>query len=42
MEILSSNDLRKKKKHVGIRAYEHERGQLKPFCEREQISITNF
>ena len=42
IDKLKFNDLRKKKVHIGIRVSEHERKQLEIFCQREQISITNF
>lgn len=42
MEPLNFNHLRKKKRHIGFRVSEHERQQLKRFCQKEQISITDF
>lgn len=42
MEPLNFNHLRKKKRHIGFRVSEHERQQLKRFCKKEQISITDF
>ena len=42
METLYFNHLRKKKKHIGFRISEYEKNQIDQFCEREQISITDF
>ncbi len=42
MKELDFNHLRKKKKHIGFRVSEYERQQLKQFCDKEQISITDF
>lgn len=42
MEPLNFNHLRKKKKHVGFRVSNYERKQLKEFCRKEQISMTDF
>lgn len=42
MEKLNFNDLRKKKRHIGMKVSEHEEKQIKAFCEREQISISDL
>jgi len=42
MEDLRINDLRKKTRHIGIRVSDEERSALEQFCQREQISMTDF
>ena len=42
MEDLNIIDLRKKKKHIGIRVSNEERAALDEYCTREQISISDF
>lgn len=42
MDNINISELRKKKKHIGIRVSEEERIALDRFCEREQITITDF
>lgn len=42
MQPLNFNHLRKKKKHIGFRVSEYEREKLKEFCDKEQISVTDF
>ncbi len=42
MENLKISELRKKKRHIGIRVSDEERVALDEFCKREQISITDF
>jgi uncharacterized protein (DUF1778 family) len=42
MENLIISELRKKKRHIGIRVSDEERAALDEFCQREQISITDF
>lgn len=42
MEVLRINDLRKKTRHIGIRVSDEECSALKQFCQREQISMTDF
>lgn len=42
MEELKFNELRKKKRHIGFRVSQEEREKLEAFCNREDISITDF
>lgn len=42
MEELNFNDLRKKKRHIGMKVSELEEKQIKAFCEKEQISISDL
>lgn len=42
MEELNLNELRKKKRHVGIRLSDEELAALEEYCQREQISKTDF
>ncbi len=42
MEELKFDDLRKKKKHIGMKVSEVEDKQIKAFCEKEQISISDL
>jgi uncharacterized protein (DUF1778 family) len=42
MEDLNIIELRKKKKHIGIRVSDEERAALDEYCNQEQISISDF
>ena len=42
MENLSITELRKKNRHFSIRVSDEERATLEQFCQREQISYTDF
>lgn len=42
MKDLNLTELRKKKKHIGIRVSVEEREALDEYCQKEQISITDF
>ena len=42
MENLKISELRKRKRHIGIRVSDEERIALDEFCQREQISISAF
>ena len=42
MKKLNFNDLRKKKRHIGMKVSEFEEKEIKAFCEREQISISDL
>ena len=42
MKNLDLSELRKKNRHIGIRVSCEERLALEQFCQREQISFTDF
>ncbi len=42
LEELYFNHFHKKKKHVGFRVSEYEKDQIDQFCQKEQISISDF
>jgi len=42
MEELKFNDIQKKTRNIGFKVSEYEREQLEAFCQRQQITITDF